>query len=389
MKLRRNIFRGAVGLTTLLVLTACKVESPAPAAAPTVLVSTPIQREVTGWDSFSGRFEATDTVEVRARVGGYVEQVAFRDGALVKKGDLLFVIDPRPYQAAVEQAEGRLAEARSQLQLAGIEMGRADRLIATGALATTVRDHRVQGQQAAQAGVTTASAALARARLDLEFTRVRSPMSGRISRKLVSEGNLIAGGDASATLLTTVVSVDPINVYFDIDEESYLRYGRLASEGKRKSVGNLGSEVKIALPGESTAQLSGTLEFVENRLDRSTGTLRARARVANADQSLNPGQFARVQLIGDAAHQALLIDDAAITTDASRRVVNVVGEDDRVAARQVQLGKLFGNLREISAGLKATDRVIVGGLQRAQPGDKVTAKVQPVAEKTAAKEEAK
>ena len=214
-------------------------------------------------------------------------------------------------------------------------------------------------------------------------------MSGRISRKLVSEGNLIAGGDASATLLTTVVSVDPINVYFDIDEESYLRYSRLASEGKRKSVGNLGSEVKIALPGESTAQLSGTLEFVENRLDRSTGTLRARARVANSDQSLNPGQFARVQLIGDAAHTALLIDDAAITTDASRRVVNVVGDDDRVVARQVQLGKLFGNLREISGGLKATDRVIVGGLQRAQPGDKVAAKVQPVSEKTAAKEELK
>jgi len=389
MKLRRNLFRGAVGLTLLLVLTACKVESAAPAAAPTVLVSMPVQREVTGWDSFSGRFEATDTVDVRARVGGYIEQVAFRDGALVKKGDLLFVIDPRPYQAAVEQAEGRLAEARSQLQLASIEMGRADRLIATGAVAATVRDHRLQGQQAAQAAVTTASAALARARLDLEFTRVRSPMSGRISRKLVSEGNLIAGGDASATLLTTVVSVDPINVYFDIDEESYLRYSRLASEGKRKSVGNLGSEVKIALPGESTAQLSGTLEFVENRLDRSTGTLRARARVANSDQSLNPGQFARVQLIGDAAHTALLIDDAAITTDASRRVVNVVGDDDRVVARQVQLGKLFGNLREISGGLKATDRVIVGGLQRAQPGDKVAAKVQPVSEKTAAKEELK
>jgi RND family efflux transporter MFP subunit len=336
-----------------------------------------LEREVTGWDSFTGRFEAVDTVEVRSRVAGYIDRVAFRDGDFVHNGDLLFVIDARPYQAVVEQARGRLDDARSRLQLANLELARADTLIATRTIATSLYDQRKQAHAAAQAGITTAAAALARARLDLEFTRVLAPMSGRISRKLVSAGNLVAGGDASGTLLTTIVSVDPIDLYFDIDEESYLRYRRLATEGKRDSASNVRGEVRIALPGESAPSLSGEIDFTENRLDRSTGTLRGRARVSNPDHSLNPGQFARVELIGEAAHHALLVPDSAIATDATRRVLEVVGRDDRVAVRPVTLGKLFGQFREITAGLQPDDRVIVAGLMRAQAGEKVTPQLKP------------
>jgi RND family efflux transporter MFP subunit len=277
----------------------------------------------------------------------------------------------------VDQARGRLDEARSELQLANLNLARADTLIASGTIATSLYDQRKQAHAAALAGMTTAAGALERARLDLEFTRVVAPMSGRISRKLISAGNLVAGGDASGTLLTTIVSVDPINLYFDIDEESYLRYARLAAEGKRHSAGNAGSEVRIALPGQTEPSLTGEIDFTENRLDRSTGTLRGRARVPNPNHLLNPGQFARVELIGDAAHHALLVPDSAITTDATRRVLDVVGRDDHVAVRPITIGKLFGQFREITAGLQPDDRVIVAGLLRAQAGEKVTPQLQP------------
>jgi RND family efflux transporter MFP subunit len=367
----------AAVLVIFSVLAGCKSDAPPRQPPPTVFVSQPLEREVTGWDSFTGRFEAADTVEVRSRVAGYIDRVAFHDGDFVHKGDLLFVIDPRPYQAVVDQARGRLDEARSQLQLANLNLARADTLIASGTIATSLYDQRKQAHAAALAGTTTAAGSLERARLDLEFTRVVAPMSGRISRKLVSAGNLVAGGDASGTLLTTIVSVDPIDLYFDIDEESYLRYAQLTAEGKRHSAGNAGSEVHIALPGQTESSLTGEIDFTENRLDRSTGTLRGRARVANPNHLLNPGQFARVELIGDAAHHALLVPDSAITTDATRRVLDVVGRDDRVAVRPITMGKLFGQFREITAGLQPGDRVIVAGLLRAQAGEKVTPKLQP------------
>lgn len=370
--------RVAAVFPTLLILSACNQPPPPAAAAPTVIASPPVQRDVIGRDSFTGRLEATDSVDIRARVSGYIDQVAFIDGAVVRKGDLLFVIDPRPYQAVFTQAQGQLASARSRLELAEIELARAKRLIPSGAIAANIYDQRVHEQQTARAAVATASGVFDRAQLDLSFTQVRSPMNGRISRKLVSVGNLIAGGDNSATLLTSVVSIDPIDVYFDIDEQTYLRYGRLVVEGKRPSADNLGSEVLIALPGEITPTRKGTLDFIENRLDRSTGTLRGRASVHNKDHSLNPGQFARVQLISDGGHRALLVPDAALTTDATRRVLNVVDHEDRVAVRTVQLGRLYGKLREITQGLEPQDRVIVDGLQRAQVGEKVVVQLKPV-----------
>jgi RND family efflux transporter MFP subunit len=370
--------RRVFGSALLMALAACH-EAPAPTPpAPSVVVSLPVQREVTGRDSFTGRFEAADHVDVRARVGGYVEKVAFRDGSMVKKNDLLFVIDPRPFLAAVTQAEGHMAEAQAQQQRADLEMQRAGKLVATGAISAAIDDQRRQEQLSARAAIKSAAAALDRARLDLEFTRVRAPMAGRISRKLVSEGNLVAGGSADATLLTTIVSVDPIDVYFDIDEETYLRYGRQVASGTRASADNLGSEVLITLPGDSAPTRKGTLEFIDNRLDRSTGTLRGRARVANADHALNPGQFGRVQIVGEGAHQALLVQEAAISTDATRRVLNVVDANNVVSVRPVQLGQQYGALREITGGIKAGERIIVSGMQSAAAGAKVSARLAPM-----------
>jgi RND family efflux transporter MFP subunit len=366
----------AASLVALLVA-ACSPNAAAPPATPSVSASMPLVKEVIGWDTFTGRLEAVDTVQVRPRVNGYVERVAFTDGDYVHKGDLLFVIDPRPYQAAVKQAEGQLAQAQAQLVLADKELERAKSLITTQAIATNVLDQRAEGQQGAEAAVAVASAALARAKLDLDFTEVRAPITGHISRKLVSEGNLVAGGDANATLLTTIVSLDSIDAYFDIDEQSFLRYGRSA-DGKQAVAFRPGDDVGIALPGEKTPRFSGKLNFAENRLDASTGTLRLRARIANPDHTLAPGQFVRVSLAAEPAHQAVLVPAAAVASDSAQAVLFVVGGDDRVAARPIELGRLFGKMREVTRGLEPNDRVVVSGLQRVQAGTKVTVRTEAI-----------
>ncbi|TAI65667.1 efflux transporter periplasmic adaptor subunit [Bradyrhizobium sp. Leo170] len=359
------------------MLAACGPNAAVPPADPTVSVSTPLVKEVTGWDTFTGRLEAVDTVEVRPRVNGYVERVAFRDGDYVHKGDLLFVIDPRPYEAAEKQAEGQLAQAQAQLVLADKELERAKSLIAAQAIATNVLDQRAQNQQAAEAAVAVAAAALARANLDLDFTQVRAPITGRISRKLVSEGNLVAGGDANATLLTSIVSLDAIDAYFDIDEHSFLRYRR-AADGKQAVAFASGGEVGIALPGDKSPGFTGKLNFAENRLDASTGTLRLRARIANLDHVLMPGQFVRISLPAEPAHQAVLVPAAAVASDSSQAVLFVVGSDDRIAARPVELGRLFGKMREVTRGLEPNDRVVLSGIQRVQAGTKVTVRMEAI-----------
>jgi RND family efflux transporter MFP subunit len=367
----------AVSLAALMIGLAHPqaAEPTAPANAPVVSASTPLVKEVTGWDTYTGRLEAVDSIAVRPRVGGYVQRVAFRDGDDVHKGDLLFVIDPRPYEATVRQAEGQLAQARAQLALANKDLDRARSLISTQTISTSVLDQRVENHAAAEAAIELASAALQRARLDLEFTEVRAAIDGRISRKLVSEGNLVAGGDASATLLTTIVALDTIDAYFDIDEQSFLRYGRAATG---KAAFQAGGTVAIALPNDREARFTGTLNFAENRLDASTGTLRLRARIANPDHRLMPGQFVRVSLAAEPAHQALLVPAAAVTNQASRQILYVVDAEDRVAARPVELGRLFGRMREVVRGLEAADRVVVSGLQRVQPGAKVTVRTETV-----------
>ncbi|MEN8512481.1 efflux RND transporter periplasmic adaptor subunit [Burkholderia sp. RS02] len=357
-------------MAALLALSGCQSDDKAAAATPSVIVSPPVARDVNDVDVYTGRFEAVDTVDVRPRVSGYLDKVAFQDGANVRKGDLLFVIDPRPYQTAVTAAQGALERAQSQLKLSRQDFERASVLIRTDTIAQSLYDQRRQAVQSAQAEVTSAQGALERARLDLSFTRIVAPMSGRISRKLVSEGNLVKGGDSDATVLTTIVSQDPIDIYFDVDEESYLRYTREA----QKSGSNASSRrVAIALPGDAQPSLTGTMDFVDNRLDNSTGTLRQRARVSNPDRRLSPGQFGRVYLSSRVAHHALLVPDSAVATDATHRVLYFVDAKGTVAIRPVTPGRLHGNLREIDAGLNAGDRVIVDGFQRVQAGDKVKA----------------
>ncbi|WP_337999560.1 efflux RND transporter periplasmic adaptor subunit [Pseudomonas chlororaphis] len=364
----------AIGLALLSALSGCGPDQVlTPPAPPTVSVSQPVNRQIIDWDSFTGRFEATDSVEVRSRVSGYLEKVAFTDGAIVKKGDLLFVIDSRSFQAAVVQAQGKLAQVRSQLALAEQEYARAKVLIESKTIARSLYDQRLQARQAAQAEVLSAEGALSNARLDLEFTRITAPMSGRISRKLISEGNLVNGGNNNATLLTTIVSLDPIDIYFDIDEQSYLKY-------RRQEQGAAGQNlVRIALPGQSEPTLSGRMDFIDNRLDPSTGTLRQRARVANPDLRLSPGQFGRVQFSGRPSYQALLLPDTAISVDATRKVVYVLNAQNQVELRPVQLGKLHDGLREVASGLRPEDRVIVDGIQRVRVGQTATASEQALA----------
>lgn len=377
--------RNAVIASVLLIAAAAgisrMVASPtqpeAAPAAPTVLVSLPIQREVTGHDTYIGRFEATDIVDVRPRVNGYIDSVAFRDGEKIAKGQLLFVIDPRPYQAEVAQSEGRLADAKSQLALARTEFQRASTLIVTSAISKSVYDQRQQAQQAAEAAVSIADGNLATARLNLEYTQITAPMAGRMGRHLVSPGNLVQTG-TSATLLTSIVADGPIDFYFDIDEESFLRYSRLTRTGTRSSAGGIGGKVSISLPGEERPSLTGTVDFSDNRLDASTGTLRARARVPNSDGALLPGQFGRIDLVGDAAHVALLVPDSAIRTDATDKVLSVVTADNKVAQRTIALGGLFGDLREVRSGLKPDERVVISGSQAVQVGALVVPKDEPL-----------
>jgi len=326
---------------------------------------------VTDWDEFTGRFDAIKQVQVRARVTGFVMSVEFKDGAFVKAGDLLYVIDPRQYQAVAEQARGQLADAKAKVDLAERELARAEALVKTSAVSESVVDQRRQQLQSAQASAMQAEGALRRADLDVEFTEVRAPIDGRVSRHLVTVGNLVQGSESGATLLTSIVSLDPIHVYFDMDESIYLKNNRLWFEGKRPSSRDTPNPVQIILSGETKPSREGTMDFLDNRLDVGTGTLRGRALVPNQDLSILPGQFARVRVIGSAPYETLLLPDAAVASDQSRKIVFVVKGDDTVEAKPVTLGPIDGGLRVIRQGLAPDDRVIVEGLQRARIGAKV------------------
>lgn len=362
----------AVGVL-LTVLAGCgeKAAQQAAPPPPNVTVASPSKRTVTDWDEFTGRFEAAEEVQVRARVGGFVTSVQFQDGALIRKGDLLYTIDARPFEATAAQAEGQLDDARARAELARRDLDRALELSRSQNVADAVVDQRRQSLQAARAAMLQAEGTLKRAQLDVEFAHVNAPMAGRVGRHLVSVGNLVQGADSGATLLTTIVALDPIYVYFDMDEATYLRNNRLFFEGRRPSSRETPNPVQIALTGESKPSLDGIMNFVDNRLDVSTGTLRGRATVRNENLSILPGQFARIRLIGSAPYEALLLPDSAIATDQSRKIVFVVKDDNTVEARPVVLGPLDDGLRVIREGLKAEDRVIVSGLQRVRPGAKV------------------
>src|SRR6202045_2560899 len=376
------------GVGPLIVLLAislsgCGDKPPAQAAAapPPVTVAQPIKRTVTDWDEFTGRFEAVEEVQVRARVGGFVTNVEFKDGDMVHTGDLLYLIDSRPFEAVAEQADGQLSDARAKAELAKRDLDRGLTLVETSAVSEQVVDQRRQALQAAHAAETVAEGALKAAQLNIEFTHVLAPITGRVSRHLVSIGNLVQGSDnGTSTLLTSIVSVDPIYIYFDVDEATYLKNNKLWFEGKRPSSRDTANPVQVSLTGETKPSHDGKMDFLDNRLDVSTGTLRSRAVIGNHDFSVLPGQFGRVRLIGSSPYEALLIPDTAIATDQSRKIVFVVKDDDTVEAKPVILGPLDDGLRVVRDGLNPEDRVIVEGLQRARIG----AKVSPHAAKPAA-----
>jgi len=361
-------------LVAALALSGCGDKPPAPAAAaaPPVTVAQPVKRTVTDWDEFTGRFEAVEEVQVRARVGGFVTSVEFRDGSFVKAGDLLYVIDARPFEAVALQADGQLSDARAKAELAKRELDRALTLVQTSAVSESIVDQRRQTLQAAHAAEMQAEGALKAAKLNIEFTHVMAPIAGRVSRHLVTPGNLVQGSDGGSTLLTSIVSLDPIYIYFDVDETTYLRNNRLWFEGRRPSSRDTPNPVQVTLTGETKPSHDGKMDFIDNRLDVSTGTLRSRAVIPNKDMSILPGQFGRVRLIGSAPYEALLLPDTAIATDQSRKIVFVVKDDNTVEAKPVTLGPLDEGLRVIREGISANDKVIIEGLQRARVGAKVS-----------------
>jgi len=385
MGLHRTRSGNASGLLTALMWLAAAVagcdsreEQAAPMAPPAVTVMPPVRREVTDWDEFTGRFVSTERIELRARVGGYLESITFIDGQVVRRGDLLFRIDPRPFAAAVAEAEARLASARSQLTLAGREYERARTLLQYRAGSEASLEQHAQALEAARAGVSQAEAALQRARLDLEFTEVRAPLTGRIGRHLVSPGNLVSGGDAStATLLATIVTMDPIDVVFDIDQASGLRYLRLAESGGRPSSREAANPAQLALADETGFPHRGHVVFVDNEADSGIGTIRLRARFDNPRDLFLPGGFARVRLIASAPYQALLVPDAAVVTDQSRRVLYVLGPGNVLAARPIRIGPLHDGLRVIREGLRGNEEVVVTGLTRVRAGQTVAPQRRP------------
>lgn len=343
---------------------------------PAVTVANPIKRTVIDQDEYVGRFVAVDSVEIRARVSGYLEKIHFTDGQTVKEGDLLFTIDKRPFQNALAQARANLAQARANLAYAEADLLRGQQLVKDKTITEQTFEQRLQAQRTAVATVAANEASVKQAELDLEFTELRSPLTGRIGDRRVSPGNLVVGstGGGSTTLLATIVSTDPMRFEFTFDEASYLRYERMAISGgknaKKDDIAARGGTtlVRLKLIDESGYNHAGRMDFVDNVIDRSTGTIRGRASFANASGIFTPGMFARLQVPGSPPYQALLIPDTAIGSEQARKFVYVVRPDNTVAQKYVVLGQLSDGDRVIKSGIEADDRVIVDGLMRARPG---------------------
>ena len=368
--MRRIVLFGILLLAGDL-LAGCGDKPPAVAAAPPpVTVARPLQKKITEWDEYTGRFTAVNTVEIRARVSGYIDSIHFKDGQAVKQGDLLLVIDPRPYRLAVEQAKADVERANAKLEIASLDVQRATPLIQNQTLTGREFDTRKSAQRDATGQVASAEATLKQAALNLEWTEVRAPISGRISDRRVDAGNLVTGGPSGATLLTVVVSQDPIHFVFDGSEADFIHYLRLAAAGTRPSSRDAQNPVSVRLADETDYKHEGRMDFVDNVVNPKTGTIRGRAIFDNKDGLLTPGFFGRLRLFGG-EHDALLIPDTAIASDQSRKIVFTVADDGTVGTKLVELGPIVDGLRVIRSGLAPTDRIVIDGLQRARPGQKV------------------
>lgn len=371
----RNRLLSAIGTPlSSLVVTAILLSSNAvaqdAAAPPPVTVAKPLVREVVDNDEFVGRFEAVDEVSVRARVGGYLDEVHFTDGALVRKGDLLFVIDQRPYKIALEQADAQLQSAQATQTYAEAQLKRAEGLVKSGGQSVQTLEDRRREWITAQASVRAAQATAERAKLDLEYTKITAPIDGRIDRNQISVGNLI---QADQSVLTTIVTLNPIDFYFDVDERRLLNFARTArGRGDDLQLGGGGVDVKVTIVDSNEKPFVGKLDFAENRIDKETGTMRLRARFDNPQLILQPGLFGRVEVEASNKYKATLVPDEAIGSDQNVRVVYVVGADGTVSTKPVRLGTRVYGYRIIHEGLDGSESIIVNGLMRARPGSKVT-----------------
>src|SRR5271157_5835360 len=369
--------RGAAALSIAAALSAlagCGQGQQQAAAPPSVTVANPIERTVVDQDEYVGRFVAVDSVEIRSRVSGYLSEIHFTDGQLVKKGDLLFVIDHRPFQIALDQMRANLAQARANLAFTEADLARGQELVHNKTITEQTYDQRMQAKRVAEASVAAQEAMLHAAELDLnEYSELRAPIDGRIGDRRVSVGNLVNGGfGGNSTLLATIVSVDPIRFEFTFDEASYLRYQRFAGASTQMASGQGGVPVTLKLIDEPDFQHTGRMDFVDNVIDRSSGTIRGRAIFPNPGGILTPGMFGRVRVPGSPPYTALLVPDAAIGTEQVRKFVLVVDDGNVVRQKYVTLGQIDGGLRVVKDGLAAADRVIVNGLMRARPGVKIT-----------------
>lgn len=366
-------FAAVVALSALL-LSACSradAQSSTAPPPPKVTVAEVVSRDVTEWDEFTGRLEAVNNVAVKPRVSGYVSAIRFDEGAMVKKGDLLFEIDARPFQAEVDRLRAELMRVEATVRRAQNDLERAERLSSDNAMSPEEIDRRAALAEESAAQVRAVQAALRAAELNLEFTRVTSPIDGRVGRAIVTAGNLVSSGPGEATLLTTVVSLDPVYAAFDADEQTYQRYITLAREGKRASARQIGLPIQMALPNDDGFPHHGELDFLDNQINSATGTIRGRAIFRNADRNLTPGSFVRLRLPGSSSHRTQLVQDRAVGTDLDKRYVYVLGNDNKVEYRVVQLGPVIDDLRVVRSGLKAGDLVVINGLQRIRPGVQV------------------
>ncbi len=376
-RITRRLAMAGVSLLAAAVLAACSgghAEEAGAPPPPQVTAAPVLIKPVSQWDDFSGRVEAVQSVELRPRVSGYIDKVNYTEGEEVKKGDVLFTIDARSYQAEYDRARAELTRARTQASLARSESDRAKKLSDQQAISTETWEQRRAAADQSGAAVQAAQAALDAAALNLEFTKVRAPINGRAGRAMVTAGNLVTAGD-SASVLTTLVSLDTVHVYFDADEGTFLRYSQMARKGERPSERDSDLPVKVGLSGEEGYPHTGKVDFLDNQVTRSTGTIRVRALLDNADRAFTPGLFARVQLLGSGQFEAMLIDEKAVLTDQDRKYVYVVDDKNTAQRRDIVLGRGAEGLRIVQQGLKAGDRVIIDGVQKVfMPGMPVQAK---------------